>query len=44
MDPDTGEYSGDYPDGNDHWIDATRYALMDVVTKRGAYRNAARKV
>lgn len=44
MDPATGEYSGDYPDGNDHWIDATRYALMDVVTKRGAYRNAARKV
>lgn len=44
MDPATGEYSGDYPDGNDHWIDATRYALMDVVTKRGAYKNAARKV
>lgn len=42
MDPSTGEYSGDYPDGNDHWIDATRYALMDVVTRRGAYKNAGR--
>lgn len=40
QDPNTGEYSGDYPDGNDHWIDATRYAFMDVVTKRGAYRHA----
>ena len=39
-DPVTGEYSGDYPDGNDHWIDATRYALMDVVTRRGAYKFA----
>ena len=44
MDESTGEYSGDYPDGNDHWIDATRYAFMDVVTKRGSYRNSARKV
>ena len=42
LDPTTGEYSGDYPDGNDHWIDATRYALMDVVTRRGAYRHAGR--
>lgn len=39
-DPVTGEYSGEYPDGNDHWIDATRYALMDVVTRRGAYKFA----
>lgn len=43
MDADTGEYSGDYPDGNDHWIDATRYALMDVVTRRGAYRSAGKE-
>ena len=42
MDENTGEYSGDYPDGNDHWIDATRYAFMDVVTRRGAYKNAGR--
>lgn len=42
MDESTGEYSGDYPDGNDHWIDATRYAFMDVVTRRGAYKNAGR--
>lgn len=40
MDEATGEYSGEYPDGNDHWIDATRYALMDVVAKRGAYKFA----
>ncbi len=42
MDEATGEYSGDYPDGNDHWIDATRYALMGVVTRRGAYKHARR--
>ena len=42
MDESTGEYSGDYPDGNDHWIDATRYAFMDVTTRRGAYKNAGR--
>lgn len=42
MDEATGEYSGDYPDGNDHWIDATRYAFMDVVTRRGAYKHAGR--
>lgn len=36
----TGDYSGEYPDGNDHWIDATRYAFMDIVTKRGAYKHA----
>lgn len=42
MDENTGEYSGDYPDGNDHWIDATRYAFMDVVTRRGAYKHAGR--
>ena len=41
-DPATNEYSGDYPDGNDHWIDATRYAFMDIVTKRGAYKHAGR--
>ena len=43
LDEATGEYSGDYPDGNDHWIDATRYALMDVVARRGAYRRAGRE-
>ena len=43
VDPATGEYSGDYPDGNDHWIDATRYAFMDIVTRRGAYRNAGKE-
>lgn len=43
IDPATGEYSGDYPDGNDHWIDATRYALMDVVARRGAYRFARKE-
>jgi phage terminase large subunit len=43
LDDRTGEYSGDYPDGNDHWIDATRYALMDVVTRRGAYRFAGKE-
>ncbi len=42
LDEATGEYSGEYPDGNDHWIDATRYALMDVVTRRGAYKHAGR--
>lgn len=42
IDENTGEYSGDYPDGNDHWIDATRYAFMDVVTRRGAYKHAGR--
>ena len=42
IDEDTGEYSGDYPDKNDHWIDATRYAFMDVVTRRGAYKHAGR--
>lgn len=43
VDENTGEYSGDYPDGNDHWIDATRYAFMDIVTRRGAYRNAGKE-
>ena len=42
LDEATGEYSGEYPDGDDHWIDATRYAVMDVVTRRGAYRGAGR--
>lgn len=42
QDQSTGEYSGDYPDGNDHWIDATRYAFMDVVTRRGAYKHAGK--
>lgn len=43
LDESTGEYSGDYPDGDDHWIDATRYALMGVVVKRGAYRRAGKE-
>lgn len=42
MDESTGEYSGDYPDGNDHWIDATRYALMDIAARRGAYKHAGK--
>ena len=42
-DPATGDYSGEYPDGNDHWIDATRYALMGVATRRGAYRHAGKE-
>ena len=42
MDEATGEYSGEYPDGDDHWIDATRYALMDVVRRRGAYKHAGK--
>lgn len=32
-----GEWVNSIPDGDDHWIDATRYALMPVVTHRGAY-------
>ena len=42
MDEATGEYSGDYPDGNDHWIDATRYAFMGVAARRGAYKHAGK--
>lgn len=35
----TGEVLEAIPDGNDHWIDATRYAVMGIVRKaRGAYR------
>ena len=43
MDEASGEYSGEYPDGDDHWIDATRYAFMDVVAKRGAYAGAGQR-
>ena len=32
-----GEWASSVPDGDDHWIDATRYAMMPVVTHRGAY-------
>ena len=34
-----GEVINNIPDGNDHWIDATRYAVMPVVRRfRQAYR------
>lgn len=33
----TGEWLNSIPDGRDHWVDATRYAMMPVVTRRGAY-------
>lgn len=32
-----GEWLNAIPDGDDHWIDAVRYAMMPVVTRRGAY-------
>lgn len=39
---DAGEACGEIPDGGDHWIDATRYALMaDVARAREAYRGRA---
>lgn len=38
----TGEVLPTIPDGNDHWIDASRYAVMGIVRRaRKAYRGAA---
>lgn len=33
-----GEWINAIPDGNDHWVDATRYALMREARSRAAYR------
>ncbi|MEF9877590.1 MAG: hypothetical protein RR772_11820 [Gordonibacter sp.] len=33
-----GEWLNAIPDGNDHWIDATRYAFMREARSRYAYR------
>lgn len=33
-----GEWMNSIPDGNDHWIDATRYAFMREARSRHAYR------
>lgn len=33
-----GRFVERIPDGDDHWIDATRYAVMRIVTSRTAYR------
>ena len=33
-----GRFVEEIPDGNDHWIDATRYAVMPIVKRRSAYR------
>lgn len=30
-----GEVIADYPDGNDHWIDAIRYAISPLAMRRG---------
>ena len=30
-----GEVIADYPDGNDHWIDALRYAISPMAMRRG---------
>lgn len=30
-----GEVIADYPDGNDHWIDALRYATSPISMRRG---------
>lgn len=32
-----GTWLNSVPDGNDHWVDATRYAMMPVCTRKGAY-------
>lgn len=34
------EWLNSIPDGNDHWVDATRYAFMREAKKRRAYRGA----
>ena len=33
-----GRFVEEIPDGDDHWIDATRYAVMPIVKRRSAYR------
>lgn len=38
----SGQFVERIPDGDDHWIDATRYAVMRLVTRRGAYRQQQR--
>nr|DAI54693.1 MAG TPA: terminase RNaseH-like domain protein [Caudoviricetes sp.] len=30
-----GEVIADYPDGNDHWIDALRYSISPIAMRRG---------
>lgn len=35
-----GEWLSTIPDGNDHWVDATRYSLMREARSRRAYRGA----
>lgn len=35
-----GDFVERIPDGDDHWIDATRYAVMRLVRRRGAYRDS----
>ena len=34
----SGEFVERIPDGDDHWIDATRYAAMRIARRRDAYR------
>lgn len=36
----SGEWLNSIPDGNDHWVDATRYAFMREAKRRRAYRGA----
>lgn len=38
----SGQFVERIPDGDDHWIDATRYAAMRLVRQRGAYRQQQR--
>lgn len=35
-----GEVLNEIPDGNDHWVDATRYATMDEARRARGYRKA----
>lgn len=32
-----GTWLNDVPDGDDHWVDAVRYSVMQIATRRGAY-------
>lgn len=34
----SGQFVERIPDGDDHWIDATRYAVMRLVSRHSAYR------
>lgn len=36
-----GEVLNEIPDGNDHWVDATRYATMDEARRARGYRKVA---